>query len=115
MQKRYTDLEVDQETKVNKDIDEARVVALEAELKQQKELTRRAQEVNTRSVADLELRDYQRTIAQLNEKVTAKDDCILRLTEQLHACEELLVVKQSASQEHLSNIQQLTEKTERWN
>ncbi|GAV09309.1 hypothetical protein RvY_18873-2 [Ramazzottius varieornatus] len=112
LQRKFTDLENEQGIVAANKSDDARIAALEAELKQQKELQRKAQEVSNRSVADLELRDYQRTIAQLNDKVTAKDDCILRLTQQLHSCEQLLVEKHNANQQQLLTIQQLTQKNE---
>ncbi|OWA53974.1 putative GRIP and coiled-coil domain-containing protein 2 [Hypsibius exemplaris] len=96
-----------------------KITSLEADLKAERELHRKAKEQQQtpktaqNSVADLELRDYQRTIALLNEKVTAKDDCILRITEQLRTADQLLLTKQQTVQDQAKQIEELAEKNAR--
>ena len=94
-----------------------KVTALEAELKQERDLHRKtrdhASKTAQNSVAELELRDYQRTIAQLNEKLIVKDDCILRVTQELQSQEQLLLGRQQTIERQAQHIEELTEKTVR--
>jgi myosin heavy subunit len=124
LQKKFTDLEDQQQqtrsVEASADLSNIlrdKIATLEQDLRQERDLHRKAKDQAAKSaqnsVAELELRDYQRTIAQLNEKVTAKDDCILRITEQLHSSEQMLVTKHRTIQEQTVKLEELTEKNGR--
>ncbi|XP_055348130.1 GRIP and coiled-coil domain-containing protein 2-like [Paramacrobiotus metropolitanus] len=91
-----------------------RVSALEADLKSEREIHRKTKEqvarLSQHSVAELEIRDYTRTIDQLNEKLTVKDNCLVRATEQLHKLEKQVEEKDAMINEQDSRIMQLAER-----
>lgn len=91
-----------------------RVAVLESDLKQEKDWHKKTKEqvarLSQHSVAELEIRDYTRTIAQLNEKLSAKDDCLVRSTEQLQQYEQQIVAKDSLLTERNQKIQELGDK-----
>lgn len=122
MSQKFTALEKQSEVSVSSTESELllkKVVNLEAELKQEKDLHKKSKEQvlksmqSTASVAELELRDYQRTISQLNEKVKLKDELITRSAEQLNNLEKVVATKDDSIAELLGKVKDLTENCSR--
>lgn len=89
---------------------QTRINAVELELKREREQHRKTKEqvarLSQHSIAELEIRDYTRTIAQLNEKLAAKDDCLLRTNEKLQLLESESVAKDAVKSEQSAKIEE---------